>query len=67
MTEFENFKLNKKKDLPIMKKQISSSPKRLTIKNSIPNITKINTKENFLSSTSISKPIILRLHSNIHI
>ena len=50
-----------------MKKQISSSPKRLTIKNSIPNITKMNTKENFHSSPSISKPINLHLHSNIHI
>ena len=65
--ECDNFKLNKKKDLPIIKKQISSSPKRASIKNSIPNITKINTKENIHSSPSISKCINFCLHSNKHV
>ena len=65
--ECDNFKLNKKKDLPILKKQISSSPKRVSIRNSIPNITKINSKENIHSSPSISKCINIFSHSNIHI
>lgn len=67
MIECDSFKLNKKKDMPLLKKQISSSPKRVSIKNSIPNITKINSKENIHSSPSISKCINQCLHSNIHI